>query len=205
MTREANLDARAISEEDTSVFFKRIVAKLHGVNVTKEFLNIKKKQENTVKAITSGEPTPSKGAGKSKGKAPALPKGTKGKGEGKKGERSQTPTPSTTKGGDGKKSSSKGKPALTQGKPVEPQGKSTPSTGAASSNNAPSVTPQPMELPLGSPTTLFRHFPVVYSVHRQFLRVQDHDQDRDHEEKVPPPPRVGKDLSSSSIWVEDSW
>ena len=67
----------------------------------------------------------------------------KGKGKGKKGERSQTPTPSTTnKGGDGKKSNSKGKPALTQGKPVESQGKSTPSTGAASSTNTPSVTPQ---------------------------------------------------------------
>ena len=33
MAREANLDARAISEEDTLIFFKRIVAKLHGVNL----------------------------------------------------------------------------------------------------------------------------------------------------------------------------
>ena len=55
MAKEANLDARATSEEDTLVFFKRIVAKLHGVSMTKEFLNPKKKQENTVKAITSGE------------------------------------------------------------------------------------------------------------------------------------------------------
>ena len=84
MAKEANLDARAISEEDTLVFFKRIVAKLHGVSMTKEFLNPKKKQENTVKAITSGEPTPAKGAGKSKGKAPALPKGTKEKGRAKR-------------------------------------------------------------------------------------------------------------------------
>ena len=37
MAREANLDARAISEEDTLLFFKRIVAKLHGVNLNKEF------------------------------------------------------------------------------------------------------------------------------------------------------------------------
>ena len=64
LARAANLDARAISEEDTLVFFKRIVAKLHGVSLTKEFVNPKKKQENTVKAITSGEPTPQKGAGK---------------------------------------------------------------------------------------------------------------------------------------------
>ena len=35
LAREANLDARAISEEDTLVFFKRIVAKLHGVSMTK--------------------------------------------------------------------------------------------------------------------------------------------------------------------------
>ena len=69
-----NVDAWAILEEDTLVFFKRIVAKLHGVSMTKEFLNPKKKQENTVKAITSGEPAPVKGAGKTKGKAPALPK-----------------------------------------------------------------------------------------------------------------------------------
>ena len=39
MAREANLDARAISEEDTLLFFKRIVAKLHGVNLNKEFSN----------------------------------------------------------------------------------------------------------------------------------------------------------------------
>ena len=96
LAREANLDARAISEEDTLVFFKRIVAKLHGVSMTKEFINPKKKQENTVKAITSGETTPTKGAGKSKGKAPALPKGTKGEGKGKKGESSQTLPPSST-------------------------------------------------------------------------------------------------------------
>ena len=82
MAREANLDARAISEEDTLIFFKRIVANLHGVNLNKEFTNPKKKQENTVKAITSGESTPGKGGGKSKGKAPALPKGNKGKGKG---------------------------------------------------------------------------------------------------------------------------
>ena len=96
MAREANLDARAISEEDTLVFFKRIVAKLHGVNLNKEFVNPKKKQENTVKAITSGERTSTKGGGKSKGKAPALSKGLKGKGKGKKGDRSQTP-PTPTK------------------------------------------------------------------------------------------------------------
>ena len=74
MAREATLDARAISEEDTLIFFKRIVAKLHGVNLNKEFSNSKKKQENTVKAITSGETTSVKGGGKAKGKAPALPK-----------------------------------------------------------------------------------------------------------------------------------
>ena len=51
MAREANLDARAISEEDTLLFFKRIVAKLHGVNLNKEFTDPKKKQENTVKAM----------------------------------------------------------------------------------------------------------------------------------------------------------
>ena len=61
MAREANLDARAISEEDTLVFFKRIVAKLHRVNLNKVFVSPKKKQENTVKAITSGEPTSTKG------------------------------------------------------------------------------------------------------------------------------------------------
>ena len=72
MAREANLDARAISEEDTLLFFKRIVAKLHGVNLNKEISAPKKKQENTVKAITSGETTQTKGGGKSKGKAPAL-------------------------------------------------------------------------------------------------------------------------------------
>ena len=55
--REANLDAPAVSEEDTPVFFKRIVAKLHGVSRTKEFLNPKKEQENTVKALTTGEPS----------------------------------------------------------------------------------------------------------------------------------------------------
>ena len=100
MAREANLDARAISEEDTLLFFKRIVAKLHGVNLNKEFSSPKKKQENTVKAITSGEPAPTKGNGKPKGKGPALPKGNKGKGKGKKGDRSQTPPPvSGGKGG----------------------------------------------------------------------------------------------------------
>ena len=106
MAREANLDARAISEEDTLIFFKRIVAKLHGVNLNKEFGNPKKKQENTVKAITSGESTPSKGGGKSKGKAPALPKGSKGKGKGKRNDRSQTPPPSG-KGGESKKGGAK--------------------------------------------------------------------------------------------------
>ena len=50
MAREANLDARAISEEDTQLFFKRIVAKLHGVN-NKEFSNSEKKQENSVKSL----------------------------------------------------------------------------------------------------------------------------------------------------------
>ena len=63
MAREANSDARAISEEDTSLFFERIVARLHGVNLNKEFSNPKKKQENTVKVITSGESTPNKGSG----------------------------------------------------------------------------------------------------------------------------------------------
>ena len=81
MAREANLDARAISEEDTLVFCKRIVAELHGVNLNKEFVNPKKKQENTVKAITSGESTSPKGAGKSKGKVPALPKGVEREGQ----------------------------------------------------------------------------------------------------------------------------
>ena len=145
MAKEANLDARAISEEDTLVFFKRIVAKLHGVSMTKEFLNPKKKQENTVKAITGSEPTPAKGAGKSKGKAPALPKGTEGKGKGKKGERSQTPPPSSTgEGGEGKKGNGKMKPALTQGKTSETQGKASSSTGASAvSTPTPPVTPQP--------------------------------------------------------------
>ena len=69
MAREANLDARAISEEDTLLCFKRIVAKLHGVNLNKEFSNPKKKQENTVKAITSGETTPTKGSENQKVKA----------------------------------------------------------------------------------------------------------------------------------------
>ena len=79
MAREANLDARAISEEDTLIFFKRVVAKFHGVNLNKEFTNSKKKQENTVKAIISGESTPGKGGAKSKGKASALPKVIRGK------------------------------------------------------------------------------------------------------------------------------
>ena len=57
-----------MKEEDTLLFFKRIVAKLHGVNLNKEFTNPKKKQENTVKAITGGEATPAKGSGKSKGR-----------------------------------------------------------------------------------------------------------------------------------------
>ena len=120
MAREANLDARAISEEDTLLFFKRIVAKLHGVNLNKEFINPKKKQENTVKAITSGETTPAKGGGKSKGKAPALPKGNKGSGKGKRNDRSKTPPPSSSgKGGELKKGNSKGKLAITQGKTNE--------------------------------------------------------------------------------------
>ena len=132
LAKEANLDARAISEEDTLVFFKRIVAKLHGVSLTKEFVNPKKKQDNTVKeAITSGETTPTKGGGKSKGKAPALLKGTKGKGKGKKGDRSQTPPPSSNgKGGENRKGNGKSKPALTQGKANEPQPRASPSTGA---------------------------------------------------------------------------
>ena len=46
LDREANLDARAISEEDTLVFFKRIVAKLHGVSMTKEFLVPKKTRKH---------------------------------------------------------------------------------------------------------------------------------------------------------------
>ena len=128
MAREANLDARAISEEDTLLFFKRIVAKLHGVNLNKEFSNPKKKQENTVKAITSGETSPTKGSGKSKGKGPALPKGNKGKGKGKRNERSQTPPPSSSgKGGESKKGNSKNKPAITQGKAGESVPKSNPS------------------------------------------------------------------------------
>ena len=107
MAREANLDARAISEEDTLIFFKRIVAKLHGVNLHKEFTNSKKKQENTVKAITSGESTQGKGGGKSKGKVPALPKGNKGKGKGKRNDRSQTPPPPTGKSGESKNGNTK--------------------------------------------------------------------------------------------------
>ena len=144
MAREANLDARAISEEDTLIFFKRIVAKLHGVNLNKEFNNPKKKQENTVKAITSGETTPNKGSGKSKGKGPALPKGNKGKGKGKRNDRSQTPPPSSGKGGESRKGNSKNKSAITQGKPSDPVPKSNPIAGAtqASSTNTP-ATPQP--------------------------------------------------------------
>ena len=145
MAREANLDARAISEEDTLLFFKRIVAKLHGVNLNKEISNPKKKQENSVKAITSGETIPTKGSGKSKGKGPALPKGNKGKGKGKKNDRSQTPPPSSNgKGGESKKGNSKTKPALTQGKAGESVSKSNPSTGStpASSSNNP-ATPLP--------------------------------------------------------------
>ena len=46
MAREANLDARATSEEGTLIFFKRIVAKLHGVNLNKEFSKPKKKQDS---------------------------------------------------------------------------------------------------------------------------------------------------------------
>ena len=145
MAREANLDARAISEEDTLLFFKRIVAKLHGVNLNKEFSNPKKKQENTVKAITSGETTPNKGSGKSKGKGPALPKGNKGKGKGKRNDRSQTPPPpSNGKGGESRKGNSKNKPAITQGKTSESVPKSNPPTGPtpASSSTTP-ATPQP--------------------------------------------------------------
>ena len=149
MAREANLDARAISEEDTLVFFKRIVAKLHGVNLNKEFTNPKKKQDNTVKAITSGDSTSTKGVGKSKGKAPALPKGEKGKGKGKKGVRSQTPPPSSNgKGREGKKRNGKSKPALTQGKTTDPQPKAGPPTGTtpATASTAPG-TPQPKPMP----------------------------------------------------------
>ena len=144
MAKEAILDARAISEEDTLVLFKRIVAKLHGVSLTKEFVNPKKKQENTVKAITSGETTPTKGGGNSKGKAPGLPKRTKGKGKGKKGDRSQTPPPSSTgKGGENKQGNGKSKSALTQGKTNEPQSKASPSTGAMPpSTSTTPVTPQ---------------------------------------------------------------
>ena len=138
-------------KEDTLLFFKRIVAKLHGVNLNKEFRNPKKKQENTVKAITSGEPAPNKGAGKSKGKAPTIPKGNKGKGKGKKGDRSQTPPPSSGKGGEVKKGSSKGKPAITQGKSGESVPKSSPSMGSTpASSSTPPVTPQP-KAPAGRP------------------------------------------------------
>ena len=142
MAREANLDARAISEEDTLIFFKRIVAKLHGVNLNKEFSNSRKKQENTVKAITRGEATPTKGGGKSKGKVPVIPKGNKGNGKGKRNDRSKTPPPSSGgKGGESKKGNSKGKPALTQGKITESVPKSNPSTGAtpASSSTTPGI------------------------------------------------------------------
>ena len=146
MAREANLDARAISEEDTLLFFKRMVAKLHGVNINKEFSNPKKKQENTVKAITSGETTLPKGGGKSKGKGPALPKGSKGKGKGKRSDRSQTPPPSSGgKGGESKKGNTKTKPAITQGKAGESVPKSSPPMGSmqtSSSSNNP-VTPSP--------------------------------------------------------------
>ena len=130
MAKEANLDARAISEEDTLLFFKRMVAKLHGVNLNKDFVNPKKRQENTVKAITSGETTTTKGSGKSKNKGPALPKGNKGKGKGKRNDRSQTPPPSSGKGGEAKKGNSKGKPAITQGKTSESVPKSSPPTGS---------------------------------------------------------------------------
>ena len=152
MAGEANLDARAISEEDTLLFFKRIVAKLDGVNLNKEFSNPKKKQENTVKAITSGESTPNKGSGKSKGKTPAVPKGNEGKGKGKKGDRSQTPPPvSGGKGGESKKGNSKTKPAITPGKAVESAPKSSPPMGStpASSSTTP-MTPQP-KAPAGKP------------------------------------------------------
>ena len=147
MAREANLDARAISEEDTLLFFKRMVAKLHGVNINKEFSNPKKKQENTVKAITSGEATLPKGGGKSKGKGPALPKGNKGKGKGKRSDRSQTPPPSLggKGGGESKKGNTKTKPAITQGKAGESVPKSIPPMGStqASSSSSNPVTPSP--------------------------------------------------------------
>ena len=125
-------------------FFKRIVAKLHGVNLNKEFSNPKKKQENTVKAITGGEPTPNKGNGKSKGKAPALPKSNKGKGKGKRNDRPQTPPPPSGKGGESRKGNSKIKPAITQGKASESVPKSNPPMGStpASSSTTP-TTPQP--------------------------------------------------------------
>ena len=121
------------------------MAKLHGVNLNKEFSNPKKKQENTVKAITSGETNPTKGSGKSKCKTPALPKGNKGKGKGKRNDRSQTPPPSSNgKGGESRKGSSKTKPAITQSKTVESVPKSNPPTGStpASSSTNP-ATPQP--------------------------------------------------------------
>ena len=140
MAREANLDARAISEEDTLIFFKRIVAKLHGVNLNKEFSNPKKKQDNTVKAITSGETTPTKGSGESKGKGPALPKGNKGKGKGKRNDRSQTPPPPTGgKGGESKKGNSKNKPAITQGRTSESVPKSNPPTGLTQASSSTSL------------------------------------------------------------------
>ena len=115
------------------------------MNLNKEFSHPKKKQENTVKAITSGETTPIKGSGKSKGKGPALPKGNKGKGKGKRTDLSQTPPPTSSgKGGESKKGNSKTKPALTQGKTGESVPKSGPSMGStpASSSTSP-ITPQP--------------------------------------------------------------
>ena len=93
-----------------------------------------------MKAITSGETTPNKGSGKSKGEGPALPKGNKGKGKGKRNDRSQTPPPTSGgKGGESKKGNSKSKPAITQGKTSESVPKSNPPTGPtqASSSTSP--------------------------------------------------------------------
>ena len=87
------------------------------------------------------------GAGKSKGKAPALPKGTKGKGKGKKvidhklhHLHPQVRVEKVRK----EMVNRKMKPALTQGKTNETPGKASSSTGASAvTTTAPSTTPQP--------------------------------------------------------------
>ena len=98
-----------------------------------------------MKAITSEETSSPKGTGKTKGKAPALPKGGKGKNKGKKGDRSVTPPPSGThKGQDGKKGNGKGKTTSMPGKvqessPTNP--KETTPAGVVGANPTPA--PQP--------------------------------------------------------------